>query len=654
MDFSGGVDSNSVTTLQSQLCTRGLPRNMLAWLVNGTIRNGGIEPRTGWNRLGSVMSATALYQGGMIYEPRGANPQLMLLIGGHLLLITNPDNPVLRDLSAEFGLFHPATNPQAFFVQAEEFAVIQAGDYGHANTLPLIWDGTTLRRSVGIISTNNTPAGGITPYNEIPSAGPMDYYMGRLWYAQGRVYSAGDIVGNTASGTNAAPTFYRWRDSVLKVTENPLAFGGDGFTVPSESGNIRALSHSANINSLLGQGQLYIFTRRSIYTLQVPVTRTDWIAANNNNQPLQYAVQIANGSVNDRSIVKVNGDLFFQSLEPSIRSLTAAVRNFQQWGDTPVSINVDRILAFNDRSLLWAASGIFFDNRLLQTAVPEQTDWGVIHKCLLPLNFDALSTLQTKLPPAWEGQYSGLDHFQLFTGDFGGLQRAFSVVLSRLTGTIELWELTHSARFDSGDTRIDSIIEFPAYTTGKEFQLKELLSAELWLDDVVGTVELTMDYRPDSEACWYPWLRWQVCWSRDTNELISATKSPYPAKCGPGYHTTMTLPHPPNQCNDQTGRSAYMGYQFQPRLTIKGWCRVRGLFLHTVERERPLYDGLACAHINGVNSGRVLPSSQVVIINPPVPPVPPIPVPTVGGLRGAFGDLMQGGGGDQIFGAGGD
>src|SRR5262249_16452120 len=146
---------------------------------------------------------------------------------------------------------------KAYFEQAEEFLIIQSGDNA---TLPLFWDGNTLRRSKGITDRTKGP-----PYpngvNEIPAATAMDYFMGRLWYAQFRQYSAGDIVGGP-SGSNVAPTFYNFRDSLLNVTENPLVLGGDGFTVPTQSGNIRALKHSANLDTALGQGQLFIFTIR--------------------------------------------------------------------------------------------------------------------------------------------------------------------------------------------------------------------------------------------------------------------------------------------------------------------------------------------------------------------------------------------------------
>src|SRR4029077_12710686 len=154
----------------------------------------------------------------------------------------------------------------------------------------------------------------VTP--ELPAAGPMVYYQGRIWYAQINQYTAGDIVFGP-SGTLG----YAFADSILKVTENPLAIGGDGFSVPVTDGPITALAFTANLNTNLGQGPLYIFTTRSVYQLVVPVTRTDWISANAANQPNQTLAQIDYGSTSDRCVVHVNGDLFYQTLLPAITSL---------------------------------------------------------------------------------------------------------------------------------------------------------------------------------------------------------------------------------------------------------------------------------------------------------------------------------------------
>ncbi len=579
LDFGGGVDSIKVTTVASEPNPGGLQRNQLAWLVNATVRDGGITQRSTWQPVGFMHAGDALYQGGFMYEPIGDFHYLIHGIGG-IIYRQDMSTGALTPLSTDPTLYHPPDQERFFFAQAEEFLVIQAGDLV---TNPLIWDGTTLIRSRGITGDANP----VSPNrNQIPPATCMDYFMGRLWYAQNRVVSAGDIV-NGASGT--AP--YNNRDAVIYVTENPLAIGGDGFNVATNDGNIRALKHSANLDAALGQGRLFIFTRKATYALNVPVTRTDWIAATNSNQPLMTVVQLVNGAVNDRSVVAANGDLFFQSLEPGIRSLLQAVRYFQQWGNVQISSNENRVLQFNDRALLRAASGIVFDNRLLQTALPFQAAVGIAHRAIIPMDFVPINSFNRQAEPNWEGVYDGLDVLQLFAGDFGGRERAFAAILSRVDGSINLWEIIENGKFENGDNRVQWQIEFPSFNWSRPFDLKELVSAEIWTDRLFGTVNFELDFRPDGMTCWIPWMKWKECSPRNTAEDCENPIT-YPlAEYGPCYRQTMVMPKPPNVCADcSTGRPANVCYQAQPRLTIKGYTRIRGLILHALPRDRKLYD----------------------------------------------------------------
>lgn len=583
LDWSQGVNSDVVTTIQSQQNPNGLMRNQVSWMDNATVRGGGIIQRLGWANRGTVPTIEQ-YQGQFMYRPDVGDPYLVVVLGGHVWKVPVDDAALAEDLSATFNLVHPVT-PRVFFEQAEQFLIIQAGDNV---TLPLFWDGQTLRRSKGI--TNTAVAPGTPGVNEIPAGTSMRYYMGRLWYAQGRTASAGDIVGGQ-SGTAQ----YNLRDAVLNVTENPLCVGGDGFSLPANSGNIRGIAFSSNLNTQLGQGTLYIGTREEIFALTVPVTRTDWIAANSSNQPLLVVALDANGWVSDRSIVAVNGDLFFQSLEPSIRSLTVAVRNFQQWGNVPISTNEQRIMTFVDRNLLQFGSGIYFDNRLLQTSLPYITPVGVAHSAIIPLNFDVISTFQEKLPPVWEGMWEGMPILEMSTGDFGGRQRAFASVWSDQERNIQLWEFTTTERWDNkGDTRVDWYIEFPAFTWGNEFRLKKLVAGELWIDKLLGEVVFKMEYRPDGDPCWYGWHVWKFCTAKDCTESVHAPVCVYPQSFRESYRQTVTLPIPPRGCEGVMGRPVNLGYQFQCRLTIKGWCRIRGLMLHAEEVERKLYSNMVC------------------------------------------------------------
>ena len=263
---------------------------------------------------------------------------------------------------------------------------------------------------------------------------------------------------------------------------------------------------------------------------------------------------------------------------------------------------------YTPSTLLATQTGIEFDNRLLMGVLPVQTHAGVAFQGLAMLDFDLISTLQEKLPPAWEGVWEGLDILQLFEGDFGGNQRAFAVVHSRVDASIQLWELLTqtgntppSNRFDNNDTRIEWRGETPAFTWNREFDLKQLDGAEIWLDELAGTVDITVQYREDASPCWQNWVQVSVCSARNQQELTGtvtpAGQTPYPVNITycEGQKFALTLPAPqPGECDVSNLRPTNRGYQFQLRLTITGFCRVRGVLVRdtggaAAVRERELH-----------------------------------------------------------------
>lgn len=588
MNWDGGVDSNAITTIASERNPNGLKRNQLAWANNCTVRDGGISPRAAYQYLGQIHDHTGLFQGWFCYEPLVGDPYLIVAISGQIYQVTCTTPPQVTNLSAIFALTMPATLDYFYFVQGAEYLVIQAGDLV---TLPLFWNGAILRRSLGITTSAVGP--GTPNVNEIPAATAMDYYQGRIWYAQGTIRCAGDIIGgNSGAGTPGQ------RGAILNVTESPLIVGGDGFPMPDQSGNIRALTHNANINNQLGQGQLIAGTRKVVAALQVPVTRADWIATTSNNQPEQALLQLVNGPVNDRSMTKMNGDIYFNSFEPSIRSLFTSVRNWSQPGNISISAQEDRLLQFNDRAFLRFTSGVVWDNRLLMTELPKQVPQGVVCPAVAPLDFLPISTLGGQMQPIWEGVREGPQILQFASGDFGGLERAFACVVSTLDGTIELWELTKAGRFDinrSGESRITWVSEFPAFTWGDEDSLKRLRAGEIGVDRVFGEVIVKVEYRQDSQTCWLPWTEFKFCSARNSTESVGEP-SVYPlAEFGDCYRSSLMLPEPPVTCSPcGNHRPSNVAFQFQPRITIKGSCRIRRLILWAEPIERALGDGLIC------------------------------------------------------------
>ena len=137
----------------------------------------------------------------------------------------------------------------------------------------------------------------------------------------------------------------------------------------------------------------------------MPTTRTDWINANSANQPSLTVVQLVNGPVGDRSVVPVNGDLYYQAFDPAIRSLRRAMTYFDTPGNTAISQNEQRALQVNNRALMRFSSGIVFDSRLLNLVLPEVAADGVniIHKAILPLDFDNVTNFEDRLAAMGRG-----------------------------------------------------------------------------------------------------------------------------------------------------------------------------------------------------------------------------------------------------------
>lgn len=571
--FEGGVDGGRIPLMATESNPTGLKFNELSWLVNGTVRGGGISQRSGWFPLVEGFTGdSGLFQGAFVYQPDSAYAYIVFVAGGNVYRARVDTDNSIEDITN--GCVLSATASKVWFCQAEQFLIIQDGI-----NEPLVWEGGTLRKITDMPGAG--PAAEMLPVGQA-----MDYYMGRIWLATGtfREFIAGDIVKG-ASGSN----LYGYRDAVLHATENLYITGGGKFTVPTQAGNIRALFDTANLDTALGEGQLFVATRNTIYSINVTPSRADWAQL---SEPLQRVAQQIYGVVADRSVVKINGDVFYQAYD-GIRSLMVATRNWYQWGQAALSHNVNRILQFNNRALISYASGVEFDNRLLQTALPILTPVGVAHQAIIPLDFDLITSLDEKLPPVWEGHWEGLDHLQLLTGEWGGLQRCFSFVHSRLSGRIELWEISQSRRFEGDDKRNTTVIEFPAYFFSSPNDLHELDNGELWIDKLWGTVDFTLYYRQDQNPCWIKWYAWSECSARNTCEDVTNPVC-YPEQ-GFGdyceqYRLSIVLPKAPSDvCDIGNGRPPTWGFSFQVKLEYKGSCRVRGLKLWGTPRNIETY-----------------------------------------------------------------
>lgn len=612
------------------------------------------------------------FQGGCYYFADDQSSSLVALISGRVFQFQiSGDDLTAREITISGGVLNP-TRPQAWLWQAEKWVIIQDGlsnpiffdgtttaarsnylaptafntttasDFVSGNGIPAIGTFgnldfasvvglnvgdivtfatvgtfqvlTIAGATVTLLNLTASPVGATvavgtavswshTTGTQLPPGRMGCYGMGRNWFAlvDGKQFVAGDIVGG-ASGTVAN----NYRDAVLYITENLFLKGGGNFTVPGSVGDITAMRFVANLDASLGQGPLQVFTHNTVFSCQAPVDRLTWQTVTN---PILQVSLISNGALGQNSTVLANGDVIFRSIG-GVRSLILARREFNTWGNTPISFEVSPMLSTDDPGLLQYGSAIAFDNRLLMTVgtTLDAETGNVYFQGLIPLNFDPLSGLRGKLPSVWDAVvWTGLNVLQLIVGEVNRVERAFAFVLNGIgdSKAIEIWEIKRSynpnlsaaqqplAAISDNDGLRDIPVTWQFDSASlrfgiprKDLQYLNLSNGELQVSDLQGTVTFQTYYRADQYPCWSRWHSWQQCQAADSDESR------------PGYLPREGFGAPRNiGCDESTDRPLNQGYTFQVRTVIQGHCVVIGEYFGADTQPQPTFAAMQCQPI---------------------------------------------------------
>ncbi len=502
---------------------------------------------------------------------KGANQITVTYLGG-AANATVVSGTALLDGSGNV-LFEYQTNPSTdefiHLFQAENFAIILQSQHK-----TIIYDGSSSRQAVT---------------GELPPAFIGIYAWGRIWLTifDRRTFLAGDIVYGP-SGTPA----YQGRDAILKVTENDFLNEGGKFAVPNNAGPITCMTALATQDTSLGIGPILVGTTNSVISVNAPVDRTTW---KNLTFPIQTISLIDYGPMGPRYIASVNGDWWFRALN-EIRSFIVARRDINVWGNTPVSNEVTPILDLDSRDLLFFGSNMLFDNKLFTTVSPHRTDQGILHRGMVVINYDLVSDLRSKAPPAWEGVYSGLEICQLVKGRIDGIERGFMIVMDG--DDMQFWEILKdgqgyydqfSEQVSVGEvnltrTSIQPYLETRRDNFGDGTQLKILYTAELFLDELVDEVQLTIKYRPDQYPSWITWQTINLCAtvSQCTLTAPGAFSCSIWKEKQKQYAARIMLVSPGEACNVLGGMPLNWGHSFRFRIEGIGHFRIRGFKPHAI------------------------------------------------------------------------
>lgn len=544
-----------------------LAKNQAARLINTTVRGGKLTCRPPYSRFAlnfadgeqALWFKTHNVQGREIYQSPSGQSSLVVSVGGRIFKIDVMKRRNLNVLElTPAGDANPTNRPHVWMVQAEQYLIIQDGQ-----SPPLIYDGAVCRRSM---------LG--APRYEVPVGRAMAYGLGRLVVVRphGRSYVIGDIVHG---GTE-----------VYQFTEdNYLNEGGD-VTVPIQ-GEITALKILAQIDRSTGQGDLIVGTPYGAASARLGEKREEW-----KNIQFQLVAMLGAGPTSQNSMVLCNGDLFLRSRD-GIRSLAMTRSEYQNsWSKTPLSREVSRTLSYDTQALLGFCDGALFDNRLLmlcnQTPLPN----GCYHRGIIALDFDLISSMFEKQPPAYDGIWTGLRATALISGDFPDGERCF-VFHRNDDDENELWEVLKDGVADNGITPIEWIIEGPALLkmASQPFALKNLQGGDISLQDMVGTVTVNVQFKPDQAPCWVDWYSKSMC----AKTRVCDGECTAPVTYQPQYRTKKRFPQPPDQCSASDKKPARYGYEFQPRITMTGKATIAAVRFHATEWQEPVNEIDGCA-----------------------------------------------------------
>lgn len=552
--------------MNSGLAPHLIQPNQAAKMVNVTIRGAYPTTRPGWKKIplnhegehAGNQFETGKFQGASTFCRESRNREIVVAVSGRLWRI-RPNGDVKSLVTWEDR--RSSILPQVWMEQVEDTLVVQDGQ-----DKPWLYSGASLRKA---------------EWDEVPGGKSMSYTNGRLWVTlpDDRSFVAGDLLG-----TDTGP---------LKFTENTYLAEGGAFAVPSSAGRIVGMQSTALPDASLGEGELLVICENAVYAVNVPFDRTAWAST---TYPIIRALIVSSGGVGGWSSECVNSDVFFRSRD-GLRSVVRAQRDFASWGNTPLSTEMSLVFNNDSPHLLGLSSMTLFDNRLLITYGAQKrfvngtqvTSRQVVHEGLVVLEFDSISGMGTKAAPAYAGTWKRDDVgiLKVISGVFDGVHRCFVLGLDE-TGRIALYEITKDERFDDGDQRIESSIETRAVNFGSQWSHKELAGGDVGVCRLAGTVNFTIEYRPDQYetdcAIWRPWHTWSETATYQDCVLFDGTCKPT-TTYKEQYRPRKMLPTPDVAANTAVSKPFRLGNDFQARLTWEGHAQIRRLVMKAYETQ---------------------------------------------------------------------
>ena len=445
-----------------------------------------------------------------------------------------------------------------WFVQAEDRVYIQNG-YQNA----IVWDGDL-----------TIPAYRLNPYNQkMPIGTVMEYAFGRVFVSDrfNQIYASDIIFGNGFTDTTNTENF----------TEITYWAEGGAFATPAMMGNITAMKVMPQIGTnLRGQGELVILTTNGAFSMDVSIPRTEWNTSN-----IQRISLLGRGCTSPY-VGLANSELWFRSHDGWAFYSNSQSEFARYFSLRKLSREVNKWVQNDTPWLKQFASTMFFNNYLISTVAPQTTRTvGVeglnrYHRGMVVLDLDQSSSPSpdAQLSFRWNGIWTGFRPTQLLSALIENQKRGFGFSFDK-DNKNRLYEFTVDYNDDygpDGSKRIDSF-----FTTGRydfsnsgqtnKFIRKKITGGEMWMSEISGQVDSSVDFRADSNPCWSE-LKVPTAYGCDPcSPVVSQC---VPQRGGNRYKRYKFNTPDPSECNDISGIPAVEGSEFQIKINLTGTATV--------------------------------------------------------------------------------
>jgi hypothetical protein len=303
-------------------------------------------------------------------------------------------------------------------------------------------------------------------------------------------------------------------------------------------------------------------------------------------------------------MANVNTDFYFRSKD-GLRSFRTARMDIESFGNVPMSREMEYVLGQDSQTLIRHAPLWLFGNRLLLGATPQRfvvedsngdpvQDFRFLG--IVALDFDLVSSLRDRAPPAYDGLWTGPWTQHGFSLSHAGLDRSF--IVSMDPGDIRrIYQVMPDGMHDQGVGRsvpIQTRMITRGFAFKSAFNLKEIVGGDMWLSDIRGPVQLRVWFRPQGYPEWALWLELdlcaevQNCFPFTQPESVCCAEMPCPelGHLHPQVRNRIRLPTPTDEAYDRTNDLiARRGYVFEFMIETTGHMQLDRFRVHATMPE---------------------------------------------------------------------